>query len=153
MNNHNQTLSATMHTRLKSHWPQFQPEVNTNDVILILFCIVLLFTISEQAGKVGDFHHKSRKRRLISTVIAFMSGGEPRPSVLGKILLLLLITRLLASHIPNVLTKPPRKPGFYLARHTGRRGVGYMRHRISVRVNTETTQADQSPAVAPIAPY
>jgi hypothetical protein len=66
VNNHNQTLSATMHTRLKSHWSQFQPEVNANDVILILFCIVLLFTISEQAGKVSDFHHKSRKRRLIS---------------------------------------------------------------------------------------
>jgi hypothetical protein len=51
-----------MHTRPKSHWPQFQPEVNANDVTLILFCIVLLFRISEQAGKVGDFHHKSRRR-------------------------------------------------------------------------------------------
>jgi len=37
VNNHNQTLSATMHTRPKSHWPQFQPEVNANDVTLILF--------------------------------------------------------------------------------------------------------------------
>jgi len=66
MNNHNQTLSVTMHTRTKSHWPQFQPEVNANDVTLILFCIVLLFRISGQVGKICDFHHKSRKRRLIS---------------------------------------------------------------------------------------